>query len=137
MESSIGQRLREARETLGHTVETVSAKTGLAARFILAAEKTNFREFGGRLYWEKYGRAYAEFLGIYDENFRDDMIREWETYAFRDALRFQKPAWWRRMAPNLRPRHNVFVLSALIGLGILSYFGYQLSFLISSPKLII
>lgn len=137
MESSIGQRLREAREVSKHTIETVSFKTGLATRFILAAEENNFREFGARLYWEKYAKTYAEFLGIYDESFRDDLARVWETYAFRDALRFRKSAWWRRLVPNLRPRHNVFVLSVLAGLGIFFYFGYQLSFLISAPKLII
>lgn len=62
--SEIGQELRQARERLGLTVETITERTMIPKKYLLALEEENYKVFPGEVYLKGALRKYAAELGL-------------------------------------------------------------------------
>src|SRR5262245_52728052 len=60
--SSVGERLRQERETRDTSIEQLAAGTGVGATYFEAMERDDFDALPGRAFGKLYIRAYAEFL---------------------------------------------------------------------------
>lgn len=60
--SSVGEKLRQAREARQASIEDVAAGTGVGAQFLEAMERDEHDALPGRAFGKLYIRAYAEFL---------------------------------------------------------------------------
>ena len=60
----VGQRLKEARQRKGLTIEAVSQGTKIRPRFIIAIEKGEYNKLPSPTYAQGFVRNYAEFLGV-------------------------------------------------------------------------
>jgi cytoskeletal protein RodZ len=61
---SIGEKLRQAREEKGYTLEQVARETHIAKRFLSAMEEEDFDIFPGEPYLLGFLRTYTEFLEL-------------------------------------------------------------------------
>lgn len=61
---SIGEKLRQTRETRGYTIEQIARDTHIAKRFLEALEVEDFDVFPGEPYLMGFMRTYAEYLGL-------------------------------------------------------------------------
>jgi cytoskeletal protein RodZ len=61
---SLGEKLRQAREEKGRTLEQASRDTFIAARYIQALEAEDFSVFPGEPYILGFLRNYSEYLGL-------------------------------------------------------------------------
>jgi cytoskeleton protein RodZ len=64
---SIGEKLRQTRETKGYTLEQIARDTHIAKRFLEALEVEDFTVFPGDPYLIGFMRTYAEYLGLESE----------------------------------------------------------------------
>ncbi|NLM45893.1 MAG: helix-turn-helix domain-containing protein [Firmicutes bacterium] len=62
--TEIGQELRQARERLGLTVETITERTMIPKKYLLALEEENYKVFPGEVYMKGALRKYASELGL-------------------------------------------------------------------------
>jgi cytoskeletal protein RodZ len=62
--NSIGDRLKEARETQNYTLEQVARDTRISKRFIQALEEEDFSSLPGETYLIGFLRNYSEYLGL-------------------------------------------------------------------------
>jgi cytoskeletal protein RodZ len=61
---SLGEKLRQAREEKGCTLEQVSRDTNIATRYLQALETEDFSDFPGEPYILGFLRNYSEYLGL-------------------------------------------------------------------------
>ncbi|RDV84755.1 helix-turn-helix domain-containing protein [Ammonifex thiophilus] len=61
---SLGERLREAREAKGLSVEEVAEATKIRSKYLRALEEEDFELLPGRVYAKAFLRTYARFLGL-------------------------------------------------------------------------
>ncbi|MDX1620841.1 MAG: helix-turn-helix domain-containing protein [Nitriliruptorales bacterium] len=64
MSIGIGEQLREARQTQGHSVDDAASATRMRADYIRALEDEEFGVFGGDVYAKGFLSTYARFLGL-------------------------------------------------------------------------
>lgn len=62
--TNIGQKLKEARTTLGYSISQVAAETNISPRYIQALEEENFGIFPGDTYVVGFLKNYADYLGL-------------------------------------------------------------------------
>jgi cytoskeleton protein RodZ len=74
--SSVGERLREERESRGTTLDAMAAATGIGRSYLEALEKDEILELPGKAFGKLYIRAYAEVLGFDPQPWIDDYDRE-------------------------------------------------------------
>lgn len=63
MSVEIGKRLKQARETLGLTLEDIEAQTRIQRRYLQAIENGQFDLLPGPIYVRSYVRSYANIVG--------------------------------------------------------------------------
>jgi len=77
---SLGNKLKEARETKGLTYENVSRDTNISAKFLEALEREDYTPFPGEPYVLGFLKNYGEYLGLDPEElmslYRSIKIRE-------------------------------------------------------------
>lgn len=61
---SIGEKLRQTRESRGYTIEQIARDTHIARRFLEALESEDFSAFPGEPYLLGFMRTYSEYLGL-------------------------------------------------------------------------
>jgi cytoskeletal protein RodZ len=61
---SLGERLRQAREAKGYSLDQVSRDTNIAARYLQGLEEEDFSGFPGEPYILGFLRNYSEYLGL-------------------------------------------------------------------------
>src|SRR5712692_5408800 len=66
MATSIGEKLRLARETRGIALREISEQTRISMRYLEAIESDDYRRLPGGIFNRSFIRAYAKFVG-YDE----------------------------------------------------------------------
>ncbi|MBU8913661.1 MAG: helix-turn-helix domain-containing protein [Spirochaetales bacterium] len=64
---SIGEKLRQTRESKGYTIEQIARDTHIAKRFLEALEDEDFSVFPGDPYLLGFMRTYSEYLGLESE----------------------------------------------------------------------
>src|SRR5882672_2476458 len=67
MATSIGEKLRLARETRGIALRAISEQTRISMRYLEAIEADDYRRLPGGIFNRSFIRAYAKFIG-YDED---------------------------------------------------------------------
>lgn len=72
----VGDRLREAREAAGLTLDEVGARTRIPLRHLEAIEATNFAALPSPTYAVGFARAYARAVGVNDVAVAHDVRRE-------------------------------------------------------------
>jgi len=65
---SIGEKLRQTRESKGYTIEQIARDTHIAKRFLDALEDEDFSVFPGEPYVLGFMRTYSEYLGLEAES---------------------------------------------------------------------
>src|SRR5712671_7305683 len=71
MATSIGEKLRLARETRGMALREISEQTRISMRYLEAIESDDYRRLPGGIFNRSFIRAYAKFIG-YDEDLAMD-----------------------------------------------------------------
>ncbi|GHV68183.1 transcriptional regulator [Spirochaetia bacterium] len=61
---SLGNKLKEARESKGYTCDYISRETNIALRYLEALEKEDFSVFPGEPYLLGFLKNYSEYLGL-------------------------------------------------------------------------
>jgi cytoskeletal protein RodZ len=61
---SLGEKLKSARESKGHTYDQVGRETNIASRYLEALENEDFSKFPGEPYILGFLRNYGEYLGL-------------------------------------------------------------------------
>ena len=64
---SIGEKLRQTRESKGYTIEQIARDTHIAKRFLEALEDEDFTVFPGDPYLLGFMRTYSDYLGLEPE----------------------------------------------------------------------
>jgi cytoskeletal protein RodZ len=118
---SLGDKLRNARESKGYTYSHVGRETNIAIRYIEALEQEDFSQFPGEPYVLGFLRNYGDYLGL-DVN---DLISSYRT------LRIQEepvPVEQLLTSPRKFPKTLLFALIGAAGvLGIAGIIFFVLS----------
>ena len=62
--TSLGETLRNARETKGLSIESIARETNIARRYLAALESEDFSQFPAEAYVLGFLKNYADFLGL-------------------------------------------------------------------------
>lgn len=79
---SFGQKLREARENKGYSLEYIEEETKIRKLYINALEQENFKVLPPKVYATGFVRKYAKFLGLDS----DAMVEDFQILAYTDEL---------------------------------------------------
>jgi cytoskeletal protein RodZ len=132
--SSVGERLRDAREARGVDVYRVERDTKIRAKFLTALEEGDFADLPGDVYTRGFLRNYATYLGLN----ADELEGEWRAES--GGAKLEQPQLIGGPKPMRISRGFVFQRShiAIIGVVIIVamvgiYFGYQVTRFLSYP----
>lgn len=78
---SIGEKLRQTRESKKLTVKTVAQDTNMAPTYIEALEEEDFDRFPGETYIIGFLKTYAEYLKLNP----DDMVTQYKNYKIGES----------------------------------------------------
>ena len=109
-QQGIGQRLREAREAKGLSLEQVAAETRIQERYLTVIEAGDFAALPSRTYAIGFTRTYARTLGL-DEHEAVDQVRA--ELAAGDPDRVEKPAKFEPGDPARVPGRGLAWFAAL------------------------
>jgi cytoskeletal protein RodZ len=119
---SIGEKLRNAREQLGRSIEEIARETNITKRYIVALENEDFDAFPGEPYLVGFLRTYAETLGLSS----DEVVALYKNFKIQEQ---PLPMDELIQKPNRRPFWIIPIIVLLLG-GI----GTGIYFLIPSIK---
>lgn len=126
----LGQRLREARQKKGLSLDDVTKATKIRPSFLQAIEKGEYQKLPSSSYAQGFVINYAEFLGFSKREARALFRREFDESAVFSVLpeRFADPAT--SSFPRIKIHQTAFgiVLAFLLLLGFLG-FSYRDAFL--------
>jgi len=135
-QANIGYILREARQSLGLSLDVVAKKLQIKKSFLESIEDSDFEVLPGVFYAKIYTKKYADFLGV-----RFKKIEEGLDYEIERVKKWQNK---NRMTD--RPTKSSFVvmpqiirkgLIFVIVLGLLSYLSLQVGRIVTPPDLVI
>lgn len=106
----VGDRLREAREAKGLSIEQVAAETRIPQRHLTTIEAGNFGALPSRTYAVGFSRTYARMLGL-DEGEILDQVRA--ELAEADGIDTDKPAKFEPGDPARVPGRGLAWFAAL------------------------
>lgn len=132
-----GEQLAKSRINKGYGLDEIFRLTGIPVKFLSALEAGDFQALGGRVYVMQYARQYACFLGMLNQSFLDNVVREWEIHALRDAWKAKAVSRWHRLLAETRSYRKFSLFGAGSILLVAVYFFYQLSFLLFPPRVTI
>ncbi len=118
---SIGEKLRQTRESKGYTIEQIARDTHIAKRFLEALEAEDFEQFPGDPYLMGFMRTYAEYLGLNPEEI---------VLLYKNLKLQEQPAPIDELIakPTSRPIARI----VLIAIAVVAALGVGLYFLITS-----
>jgi hypothetical protein len=132
--STVGDRLRDAREAKGVDLFRVERDTKIRSKFLAALEDGDYADLPGDVYARGFLRNYASYLGLDADEVEEDWRGEAGT-----ATRVREPAFVGPRPLTMR-RGIVFQRShfAIVGVVIIVavvgiYFGYQVTRFLSYP----
>ncbi|MEW6447309.1 MAG: RodZ domain-containing protein [Bacillota bacterium] len=109
----IGERLAQARQTKGISIEKAEEVTKIRAKFLRALEDEEFGLLPGRVYAKAFLRSYARYLGLDDA----ELAREFDRlYAEKPGPEKNQRRFKERRGFNWGRYLNFFVAAAVIGL---------------------
>jgi len=87
MATSIGEKLRLARETRGIALRDISEQTRISMRYLEAIEVDDYRRLPGGIFNRSFVRAYAKHVG-YDEQ---EALEEYSAMMHERSLHQASP----------------------------------------------
>lgn len=138
---SVGALLRQAREEKGLPLSEVALRTKIPERYLWLFEDNAHGQLADDVYTKIYLKAYGKFLGFETAALTEHYRRE-RARAF-CAVRAPDQAGRGRHPATIVPRSQLVVtprllqasLLALATVGLLAYFGFQLTKIISPPPI--
>ena len=132
--STVGDRLRDAREARGVDLFRVERDTKIRHKFLAALEDGDFADLPGDVYARGFLRNYASYLGLDADEIEEEWRREaGSTPPVREpAFVGPRPLTMRRGIVFQRSHIaivGVLVIVAVVGI----YFGYQVTRFLSYP----
>lgn len=134
---TLGDRLRRLREEAGHSLDDVSARTGILRKHLQAIEEGRYGDLPGLVYAKNFVRKYALLLEVREETALQMFDRE---YAVGTRIAPPPPV------EPLKPIRQSFVLTPtllrralilLLGFVVVLYLGIELRHLTSAPTVTI
>lgn len=122
MATTVGDRLREARETQGLVLAEIAARTRIPQRHLEAIEASDYSQLPSTTYAMGFARSYARVVGVDEVALARDLRRELDTnYQRREPKRDLEPA-----EPSRLPSRSLATLgmiaAAVVVLGALIWF---------------
>src|SRR6266446_6451905 len=122
MATSIGEKLRLARETRGIALRDISEQTRISMRYLEAIETDDYRRLPGGIFNRSFIRAYAKFIGYDQDQAIDDYGRTLRERGEPDEESSLKP--YKSLVYTEDGSHNrspfMTLLLALVILAVLS-----------------
>jgi len=132
--STVGDRLRDAREAKGVDLFRVERDTKIRSKFLAALEDGDFADLPGDVYARGFLRNYASYLGLDADEVEEEWRREAgaATPVREPAFVGPRPLTMRRGIVFQRSHLaivGVVIIVAVVGI----YFGYQVTRFLSYP----
>src|SRR5664279_5158658 len=132
--STVGDRLRDAREAKGVDLFRVERDTKIRSKFLAALEDGDFADLPGDVYARGFLRNYASYLGLDADEVEEEWRREagTATPVREPAFVGPRPLTMRRGIVFQRSHLaivGVVIIVAVVGI----YFGYQVTRFLSYP----
>lgn len=86
----IGERLKEARETKGLSLEALQETTKIQKRYLQAIEKNEFQVLPGKFYTRAFIREYASAVGLDPEQVMEEHKNELPTFEEESAVQYSR-----------------------------------------------
>lgn len=132
--STVGDRLRDARETKGVDLFRVERDTKIRSKYLAALEDGDFADLPGDVYARGFLRNYAAYLGLDADEIEEDWRREVGTSTPVREPTFAGPRPMKMRRGLVFQRSHVAIVGVVIIVAIVgSYFGYQVTRFLSYP----
>lgn len=132
--ADFGDRLREAREQLGFSLDVAEGETKIRKLYLEALEKEAFSLLPARVYAIGFVKKYAQFLGLDPEEmariFKDlayANMEEEEPPVIRERKKINKPDFLRLPVKNLFFAIGFLLLAIWAGNFVIDYIGSNIS----------
>lgn len=134
---TLGERLRLLREELGQSLDEVSGKIAVNARYLAAIEDGDYQNLPGPVYARNFVKKYAQFLTVREETVLEIFDREYQI-----AMKLVPPKTPERLQPSLvnkllTPKGLRRLLILLLATAILVYLAVEIRHLNAAPELLI
>ena len=131
--STVGERLRDAREVRGVDLHRVERDTKIRLKYLAALEDGEFSDLPGDVYTRGFLRNYATYLGLDADEIEEEWRDEGGAIApVKPVMTGPKPLTMRRKVV-FQGSHVVIAVVAVMVLVVAGYFGYQLTRYLSYP----
>src|SRR6266446_9734796 len=114
MATSIGEKLRLARETRGIALRDISEQTRISMRYLEAIESDDYRRLPGGIFNRSFIRAYAKFIGYDEDQAVDEYARTLRERGEPDGESSTKPYKSMVYTENNRSPVMTLVLAVVI-----------------------
>lgn len=126
--SSVGDKLKQARQEQGYALEEVSKQLGISFRYLAALENNNFSDIPGQAYLKQFLKKYCDYLEInfnqlWEEVKKVDLGKRSNFNTVNRKHFFVWSKWLRKLV----------VIAIIIAL--LSFLGWKVQQIFSPPEL--
>ena len=135
---TLPEQLRSAREAKGVDLYRVERDTKIRSKFLAALENGDYSDLPGEVYTRGFLRNYASYLGLDPDEAVDEWRRErGESDAHQPLIGGPKPMATPPRGLVLQRSHMVMVLLAVVVIGVVGYFGLQITRYLQDPTVIV
>lgn len=134
--ATLGERLRQIREESHWTVDDVSTRISVQAKYLNAIERGEYRQLPGPVYARNFVRIYSQALGVELATVMDMFDREYQIVT---SGRIDRHLPSERVSTEyhwVRKHARWLIAGALVTMVVL-YLGVQVERLLTPPSLII
>lgn len=129
---SVGETLRQVRESKGITLLEIEKNIRIRQKFLQAVEKSDWEYFSSKIYIIGVIKSYANYLGIDSKKLLAFFRRDYERI---EEVRFKRKIKSDLLTPETKKVVLVFV--GLIIVFFIVYFGYQVKQFVAAPKVVL
>ncbi|WP_028972732.1 helix-turn-helix domain-containing protein [Spirochaeta cellobiosiphila] len=115
---SLGNRLKEARESKDISIEQVARETNISRQYIEALENEDYEKFPGEAYLLGFLRNYADYLGLNANE---------QIHLYKNAQIQEQPVPMEALIPKQKKIWPI-ILGAVCAVAVLGFGGYVLFF---------
>lgn len=114
----IGERLKEARETKGLSLESLQETTKIQKRYLEAIEKNDFEVLPGKFYTRAFIREYASAVGLDPEQVMEEHKSELPTFEDESTVQYSRVQRTKKEASQKSGRSSG-ILPTIITVGLI------------------
>jgi cytoskeletal protein RodZ len=132
---TVGEELKQHRETLGISPERAAREINLNVRYIKQLEKNDFEELPADIYTINILKAYSQILQLNPNTVIEKYKKEKNIYLRTKVKKKKLFIQNRFVAFFLNPKLLKYLIVALLLAGVFSYIGWEVNKIISPPFL--